>query len=239
MKLFLTVTLFCFPLWAANYDFYAANKKSNAPVVIFVHGGAWISGSKDDYKALGESLAKNGFCTAVAGYSLAPVVKHPIQAEELDRIISDVSTLKKKECNTNKIILVGHSAGAHMIAFWNTKYSNSAVKGFVGIEGIYDIVKIVKIWPSYKDWFIVSEFGDSAGWAAASPALLPIKSKAPWLLFHSNKDERVDFAQTEDFKNKLSKEKVAVKLVTLKDENHFGAIEAATGSKEIKMFIGR
>ena len=211
---------------ASNYDFYPALTADKAPTLIFVHGGAWISGSKAQYKPLAQALASRGYCVAVAGYGLAPKVKHPGPVDELNTVITDVSLKKNNKCESKRIFLVGHSAGAHMIAFWNTKYLNPAVKGFVGVEGIYDLEKLAIIWPGYKDWFMTLAFGDEKKWAAASPAKFPVNAKSPWLLVHSAADELVDFAQTKDFQKHLESQKVSAKLVALKTENHFGAIES-------------
>ncbi|MCC2679274.1 MAG: alpha/beta-hydrolase [Pseudobdellovibrio sp.] len=241
MKIFALIILqylFATSAGGATFDFYESKieTKSAVPVIIYVHGGAWISGSKEQYSFVGESLSKEGFCVAVAGYSLAPKNKHPVPVDELNKIIADVSKKKMKACNVKQIYLVGHSAGAHMIAFWNTKYSSSAVKGFVGIEGIYDLVKLAQVWPGYKDWFLYSAFGKEKDWAGASPANLQAKNNAKWLLVHSKKDELVDRAQTENFLTVLKRQKIPSELLLLQNENHFGSIEAALQSKEFKKF---
>lgn len=237
--IFIFVSLFTSVVVASSqFDFYPAKTKSPAPVVIYVHGGAWGSGSKEQYRFVGENLSKNNICGVIAGYTLTPQAKHPQPVNELNQVLTEVQKIKNKNCDFNSIYLVGHSAGAHMIAFWNTQYSAKSVLGLVGIEGIYDLQSLSKKWPSYKEWFLAAEFGsDESKWAAASPALLTQKNKSRWLLVHSLKDELVDVGQTENFKSKLELQKVPAELLMLKSENHFAALEGAMNSAEFKKFV--
>jgi len=47
------------------------------PVVVFFYGGTWTSGTRGDYKFIGEALASNGILTIVADYRLYPQVRYP------------------------------------------------------------------------------------------------------------------------------------------------------------------
>jgi len=42
------------------------------PLIVFVHGGAWLHGDKKDYQFIGESFAKEGYDVVVMNYHLAP-----------------------------------------------------------------------------------------------------------------------------------------------------------------------
>ena len=211
---------------AQSFDFYEPKSAVQAPVVVFVHGGAWVSRSKASYRSLGEALAQQGYCTAVVDYELAPQAKHPQQVDQLEMALQSLAKKKSKVCQMDQWFLVGHSAGAHMISFWNSKYSNKRVKGFVGIEGIYDIPKLVQRWPDYQDQFIQSEFGAEDKWAAASPARLKMQSKAPWLVIQSGRDELVEMGQSTAFVDHLKAEKTPVELKVLKVLSHFGAVDS-------------
>lgn len=226
--LFFAVLLLSLKAEAAskNYDLYETKgSAARAPIFLFVHGGAWQSGDKSEYKAGAETLLKHGICSVIVNYRLSDEAKHPAPVEDLNAIITDLSKLKLKSCDTSRLYLAGHSAGAHMIAFWNTQYSSSAVKGFIGIEGIYDIPNLIKVWPGYADWFISKEFGsDPAKWVAASPTRLKMKSQAPWLVIHSAKDELVDLKQSKDFYQLLLKQNIKAQYFDLMSESHFGAV---------------
>lgn len=214
---------------------------AKAPYLIFVHGGAWVSGSPDDYVGLAATLRARGFCVVLARYSLAPDVKHPVPVRELNETIAKTARAQDANCDPGRIFLVGHSAGAHMIAFWNTTFAHSAVKGLIGLEGIYDLPLLLKKWPAYETQFINAAFGRER--ESASPARLEPKSKTPWLLFQSKDDELVDRAQTLTFKKFLGQQKVSSQFVEL-EGSHFavvGQLEKPESkiSKALAAFIAR
>jgi acetyl esterase/lipase len=212
--LVLLMSLLSMVAHASNVDVYEPSGPASATVV-FLHGGAWLGGDKSEYASLAPTFTARGVRFVAANYRLAPQYKHPAPVEDLNGILA----------RYKDIYLLGHSAGAHMIAFWNSAYSNTNVRGFIGLEGIYDLPKLVKTWPTYQDWFVAKEFGDDVSkYASASPSLLHMKSKAPWLVIHSAKDELVDLAQSEEFVSHLKTEKVPVDFVQLKNDSHFGAI---------------
>lgn len=217
---------------AQTYDVYESTAKirpnEKLPVVIFVHGGAWVSGSKEQYAEWAKDLAKNPVCVVVVGYSLAPKAVYPQPIEDLQRVLQLVVPRPLGKCDwQNWLYLMGHSAGAHTIAQWNTKYSNEAVRGFIGLEGIYDIPAVVKRWPDYGTSFIPQEFGaDKKKWAAASPQGLEPQSTEPWLVVHSEKDELVEIEQSEEFAKFLRSQVIQTELFKLKSEKHFGVVEA-------------
>ena len=63
--------------WDAKLDLYLPKGHKDFPVLIFVHGGTWKSGSKDLYGGLGKLYARNGIGTVIINYRLSPKVKHP------------------------------------------------------------------------------------------------------------------------------------------------------------------
>lgn len=216
-------------LWAQSFDFYEPAVKTKAPVLIYVHGGAWIGGSKEQYKFLARSLTQQGLCVVISEYRLAPTDPHPRQVQDLQwviqRMLKRIARLKSPKCDPQKIYLVGHSAGAHTVAFWASVHSQPRVRGFIGIEGIYDIPDLIEKSPQYKDRFISSEFGDPELWAEASPTRRTMKNKAPWLVIHSKKDEVVDPAQSLEFTKSLRVQGIRSRLFRLGTQTHYGALE--------------
>jgi acetyl esterase/lipase len=211
--------------------------------MIFVHGGAWVSGSASDYGALGDALKARGLCTVLVDYRLAPEYEHPAPVEDLDSAIAKLKKNPPEGCDPGRIFLSGHSAGAHMIAFWATKHADPSVIGFIGIEGIYNIPELVAKWPAYEDQFITSEFGNKTKWKAASPALQRLKNRAPWLIIHSKLDELVDTAQSSGFQKHLNADGIDARLEFLNDGSHFGALESlknprSAASLALQKFIG-
>ncbi|RZK58539.1 MAG: alpha/beta hydrolase [Hymenobacter sp.] len=93
------------------------------PVVLFIHGGSWNSGGKDDfiYKAIGRRLAKNGFVGVVISYRLSPQARVPQQADDCARALAwTVAHIKEYGGDPARIVLMGHSAGGGLAALLAT-----------------------------------------------------------------------------------------------------------------------
>lgn len=93
------------------------------PVVFFIHGGSWNSGSKDDfmYKAIGRRLAKQGFVGVVISYRLSPQALVPQQADDCARALAwTVAHINDYGGDPARIVLLGHSAGGGLAALLAT-----------------------------------------------------------------------------------------------------------------------
>jgi len=55
-------------------DIFVPERSAAAPMVLFIHGGAWSVGDKSQYAAVGEQLAREGLVTALANHRLSPAV---------------------------------------------------------------------------------------------------------------------------------------------------------------------
>ena len=100
-----------------------ANAAQPRPVVLFIHGGNWNSGSKDDilYKTIGRRLAKNGFVGVVISYRLAPQVQVPQQADDCARALAwTVAHIAEYGGDPGHLVLMGHSAGGGLAALLAT-----------------------------------------------------------------------------------------------------------------------
>src|SRR5262249_5527821 len=64
-------------------DLYVPKGQRNFPVVFFVHGGGWHSGSKELYAGLGQMFARNGIGAVVINYRLTPKVQWPTHVEDV------------------------------------------------------------------------------------------------------------------------------------------------------------
>ncbi len=116
--------------------------KENAPVVVFVHGGSWDSGTKDIYKFVGESFASQGYTTVISNYRLYPEVIYPEFINDTAAAIAYTA----KRYSKQGVIVIGHSAGAYnaMMATVEPKYLRAqgvevcqVVAGMVGLAGPY------------------------------------------------------------------------------------------------------
>lgn len=99
---------------ARTYTIYPA--KPQDPILIFIHGGGWRIGSKDNKGFLPDlkELQKLGMNIYSIDYRLSPEAKWPAQIRDVKCMLSFLATSKAAIGNKQRIFLFGHSAGGHL-----------------------------------------------------------------------------------------------------------------------------
>ncbi len=89
------------------------------PVIISVHGGAWVYGDKERYQYYCMSLAQRGFAVVNFTYRLAPENRFPAPLEDLNLVCGWVmKRAHRYHFDTERIFAVGDSAGAHLLGLY-------------------------------------------------------------------------------------------------------------------------
>ena len=120
-------------------DIYRAEKpKEMAPVLMFVHGGSWDSGSKNIYKFLAEGFTKSGFDIVIPNYRIYPNAKFP------DFLMdnADAVAFTRQRFPGRKIVLIGHSAGAYNVLMLGLRDEHLKQAGVDRCEAIAGIVSL-------------------------------------------------------------------------------------------------
>ncbi len=133
-------------------DIYAPRSAQDAPIVVFFYGGSWQRGSKAAYRFLAADLAQRGFIAVVPDYTVYPDGKFPSFIEDGARALGWIKENRAGLGSaSDKLIVMGHSAGAHiaaMLAFdarWLAPWGldpRRDIAGFVGLAGPYDFLPI-------------------------------------------------------------------------------------------------
>ena len=112
--------------WPKSVESRPVNvQKDKLPVIISVHGGGYVYGSKEVYQFYAASLAQRGFTVVNFNYRLAPKYKFPAPLEDLNTVISWLLEHQKEyPVDMQKVFLVGDSAGAQIVAQYGAMYSN-------------------------------------------------------------------------------------------------------------------
>lgn len=130
-------------------DVYAPRNALKSPVVIFWYGGTWVKGSKANYRFIGAALAERGFVAVLPDYRLYPEVTFPAFCEDGAHALAWVEAhVQEFGGDPQRIVLMGHSAGAHIAAFiaFNHAFDEKAgaetksIVGFIGLSGPYALV---------------------------------------------------------------------------------------------------
>ena len=116
-----------------NYYLPAGEEKK--PLVVYVHGGGWISGITDMRNAYLQNFAKHSFATASIGYSYAPSKTFPAPIQEICSAIDAIfDNAEAKGIDTSRIILAGESAGVYYIFMLAALAADNSLADKIGIR---------------------------------------------------------------------------------------------------------
>ncbi len=130
------------PASLQSLDIYAPSGVAAAPVVVLVHGGGWQGGSKTNEGFLVNKVAyfsARGFVTVSINYRLSPAIVHPAH---VDDVATAIAWVRRKIAahggDPERVFLLGHSAGAHLVALAATDESRLAAQGetLLAIKGV-------------------------------------------------------------------------------------------------------
>ena len=133
-------------------DVYAPPTATGAePVAVFFYGGSWDSGRRADYAWAGRAVAARGFLTLVPDYRLYPEVVFPDFLDDCAAAVRwAVDNARALGGDPDRIVLIGHSAGAYNAAMLalDPRYLKAAgvepgaVRAFAGLSGPYDFLPL-------------------------------------------------------------------------------------------------
>lgn len=166
-----------------------------APLIVFVHGGGWKRGDKDN--ATGRFKARHypaqGYAFASINYRLVPAATVEEQAADVAAAVKAlVDRAGGFGIDRRRIVLMGHSAGAHLVALVGTdeRYLKAAGLSFGDISGVipidgaaYDVAAQMKDGPPIMQKTYAQAFGtDPARQMAVSPTAQAAAPNAPQFL---------------------------------------------------------
>lgn len=101
----------------ARYDLLlpSSGTAANGPVVVWIHGGGWVSGTKDDLRYYLARLAAAGHPTVGVDYPWAPELGHPAQVRHaLAAADAALADLAERSIDTARVVFAGDSAGSQI-----------------------------------------------------------------------------------------------------------------------------
>ncbi len=131
-------------------DLFLPRGRKGAPVVVVVHGGGWIMGDNrlcGLQSSVGHFLASQGFVAVLPNYRLSPWVKHPEHVKDVARAVRWTRDhIAKHGGNPDRIYLLGHSAGGHLVSLLATDESYLKAEG-LGTPDIQGVIAIERSLP--------------------------------------------------------------------------------------------
>lgn len=128
-------------------------KTDRLPVLIFLYGGGWYSGARDDYGFAGRAFARQGFIVVIPDYRIVPEGHWPDFLHDSAAAVAWTDAhIGNYGGDPDRIALAGHSAGAYnavMLALdpqWLRAAGSDAsvIRGVAALAGPYDFAPFEK-----------------------------------------------------------------------------------------------
>jgi len=225
-----------------------AGEKGKRPLVIWVHGGAWLM--NDKYADMGymkntiRTLMDSGYALASIDYRYSTEAVFPAQIQDCNQAVEYLySHANEYNFDNKRIALMGFSAGGHLASLLALS-SNNAVESFYpqGKKSNFKIKAVV-------DFYGPSDLGMAAASSreqmdenqsplkillgasplerpdlakAASPVTYVDKNDPPFIIIQGEKDESVHYTQSVLLSNWLKLSAVHQELIIVPNAPHFG-----------------
>lgn len=204
------------PLPRNRLDLYAPpDVAASAPLLVFIPGGGWRSGEREDYRFVAYPLAGLGCRVAVVDYRLWPEVRFPAFVEDTALAVRFLAALEPPR----RLVLMGHSAGAFnagCVALDPRWGAQDRVGGFIGLAGPYDF--------GAEEVNPPEIFAGTPRVLAAPAPLGP--HTPPLLLLHGEADTTVRPRHSSDLAARARAAGVPVRHVAYPGMGHIGVVAA-------------
>jgi len=202
-------------------------QSSQAPVIVFIHGGSWRHGRKDQYFFAADAFHRLGYTVVLPDY-----IKHPDEQARFPTFVEDgaqaIAWVKQNIAQHNgdpdNIFIAGHSAGAHtaMMLASDAQYLNAVgltekdLRGVAGIAGPYSFI---------PDWHVTKTvFGPPARYPLMDVFNYVDGSEPATLLLHSKADKQVGQYNQDKLAGLLTEAGVDVETVLYDDISHIDIV---------------
>ncbi|ALH96025.1 alpha/beta hydrolase [Acinetobacter equi] len=147
---------------ALHFDLYQAadyEALGDRPTIIWIHGGGWISGSKEHAKGYFKRLADYGYNVVSVEYQFAPKYIYPTQLNQINQLLIYLTKhAEQYHINPNQLYLAGDSAGANLAShyaalatnlefakasYFDIQVHKNQIKGLILHCGIYDLENFI------------------------------------------------------------------------------------------------
>ncbi|MBI2823248.1 MAG: alpha/beta hydrolase [Planctomycetia bacterium] len=182
-----------------------------APTIVFIHGGGWAAGHRNNMTGLAKQAAARGYVAATVSYRFAPKYVFPAQVEDCKCAVRWLrANAAERKIDPTRLGSAGVSAGAHLAMMLGTLDSSDGLEGEGGssdqsskVQTVVSFVGPVNLVGEYPDasMRILQNFlggrpqDKQDECRRASPITYVNSGDAPMLLFYGTKDPLVPYDQ--------------------------------------------
>ncbi|WP_297338309.1 alpha/beta hydrolase [Algoriphagus sp.] len=216
-----------------SFDVYlpAGRSREQTPLLIYIHGGAWIDGSKEEFLQFKPLMEQSfpDYAFVAINYRLYDFISqdNPFPAQENDVIVSMEKILSELE-NWNisdQIILAGGSAGGHLALLHG--YKHQPIGNIQGIIAFFPPTNLSTLY----DFNFLTQSGlneilegspttNPERYQSSSPVSFVDEHTIPTIFFHGTEDTVVPISQSEELEEKLIQFNVPHQFITVPGQGH-------------------
>jgi len=214
---------------ARRLDVYAPASAAGSPVFVFLHGGGWETGAKEDDRFVAAALAEQGFLSVAVDYGLYPEVGYPAFLEDAAKAVAWAKAHAARfGGDPARIFLLGHSAGAYIAAMlaldprWLRAEGLDPwrdIAGLIGLAGPYDFLPL-------RSSTLRAIFGPPHDWPQTQPIAYASSDAPPTLLAVGRNDSVVDPGNTMRLAHRIRALGGAADIVIYPNLSHRGILAA-------------
>ena len=228
----------------AKLDLYLPRTSGSTPVVIYIHGGGWVAGSKEGAQLVFLPYLKLGWAVANVEYRLAKNSLAPGAVEDCRSALRWVYRhAGEYNFDTTQIIISGHSAGGHLSLTtgmlktsdgfdrppeWLTVVPDPPVAAVINWFGITDVADLLE--GQHLQTYAVHWLGSQIERKTIARNVSPLSYIRPGLppivSVHGDQDQLVPYSQAVRLHSELTKIGVPNKLITVPGGRHGGFSQA-------------
>lgn len=205
-----------------------------APVVLYVHGGGWVKGSRKKVYRLPEWLTSRGYMLVAIDYRKVPTTNIDGQVNDVARAIAWTQrNIKRYGGDPRRIVIMGHSAGAHLVALAAAQGKAGNVRGVIPDDvQAYDLVAYVTKRGTIGPMFGRAFTDNPRNWVRWSPITYARRASGlpPHLIMYSRSQGERRRSISLGYANVLKSRGVRVSVFHGTAYSH-GAIAARLGRK--------
>lgn len=202
------------------------------PFILFMHGGAWVTGDKNDVAIVQLALGGAGIASASINYRYASdSVHYPELMSDVNSAVNYIVDHGKDwNVNTNKMAIGGISAGAHMALLYGYQYDKgNHISSIISMAGPTDLTNVdflngatllKLIDGANKMVGATYEFGKPVPSQFKTASPIQYVKNVPTLIIHGTGDIVVPYAQAELLSDKLKQKSYIHDLMTIPNANH-------------------
>lgn len=222
--------------WEGKLDLYMPPKKDKpTPIVINIHGGGWNHGVKESQTGF-NTFFKMNYAVANVEYRLTPQATAPAAVEDIRcALIYIIKNAAALNIDTNKIVIMGGSAGAHLALVAgllgndhrfdgnckpNVNIKVAAIVDKYGITDVWDWAYGKNITSKSATRWLGNYAKDEKFARSVSPLYLVNKNSPPTFIVHGNADPVVPYQQSVDLHKKMDELGVKNVFITVEGGLH-------------------